>query len=38
MGAEAMDVLTALIEGNPVQIQRLLECEIVPGETLVERK
>ncbi|WP_239124215.1 LacI family DNA-binding transcriptional regulator [Rhizocola hellebori] len=38
MGAEAMDVLTALIEGNPTQTQRLLECELVVGETLVERK
>ncbi len=38
MGAEAMDVLTALIEGVPAQTQRLLPCELVDGETLVERK
>ncbi len=38
MGAEAMDVLTALIEGAETEIQRLLPCELVAGETLVERK
>jgi LacI family transcriptional regulator len=38
MGAEAMDVLTALMEGTPTQTQRLLACELVEGETLVERK
>jgi DNA-binding LacI/PurR family transcriptional regulator len=35
MGAQAVDVLTALIEGTPVAIQRLLTCSVVAGETLV---
>jgi LacI family transcriptional regulator len=35
MGAEAMDVLSALIEGSPTQTQRLLPCELVTGQTLV---
>jgi DNA-binding LacI/PurR family transcriptional regulator len=34
MGQEAVDVLTALIEGAPTRIQRLLACELVPGATL----
>lgn len=38
MGSEAVEVLTALIEGNPTQLQRLLPCEVVAGETLTERK
>ena len=35
MGAQAVDVLTALIEGSPVATQRLLTCTVVAGETLV---
>jgi DNA-binding LacI/PurR family transcriptional regulator len=34
MGAQAVDVLTALIEGQPVAPQRLLTCDVVPGATL----
>ncbi|GAA1360198.1 LacI family DNA-binding transcriptional regulator [Catellatospora chokoriensis] len=37
MGAQAVEVLTALIEGTPGARQRLLPCEVVPGETLTER-
>jgi DNA-binding LacI/PurR family transcriptional regulator len=37
MGAQAVDVLTALIEGTPVATQRLLTCTVVAGETLVRR-
>ncbi|WP_246159234.1 LacI family DNA-binding transcriptional regulator [Catellatospora sichuanensis] len=37
MGAQAVEVLTALIEGTPGDRQRLLPCEVVPGETLSER-
>jgi LacI family transcriptional regulator len=37
MGAQAVEVLTALIEGTPGERQRLLPCEVVPGETLSER-
>lgn len=37
MGAQAVEVLTALIEGAPGARQRLLPCEVVPGETLSER-
>ncbi|HCU51724.1 MAG TPA: LacI family transcriptional regulator [Micromonosporaceae bacterium] len=38
MGSEAVEVLAALIEGSPTDIQRLLHCELVVGETLTERK
>jgi LacI family transcriptional regulator len=38
MGAQAVEVLTALIEGNPGEFQRLLPCDLVVGETLIERK
>lgn len=34
MGREAVEVLTALIEGAPVQTQRLLACTVVDGATL----
>jgi DNA-binding LacI/PurR family transcriptional regulator len=34
MGRQAVDVLTALIEGIPVDAQRLLACELVEGATL----
>lgn len=37
MGAQAVEVLTALIEGAPGERQRLLPCEVVSGETLSER-
>ncbi|WP_244871545.1 LacI family DNA-binding transcriptional regulator [Catellatospora sp. TT07R-123] len=37
MGAQAVEVLTELIEGTPGPRQRLLPCEIVPGQTLIER-
>lgn len=37
MGAQAVEVLTALIEGAPGDRQRLLPCEVVSGETLSER-
>ncbi|MEV0456534.1 LacI family DNA-binding transcriptional regulator [Catellatospora methionotrophica] len=37
MGAQAVEVLTALIEGTPGGRQRLLPCEVVSGETLSER-
>ncbi|WP_212843917.1 LacI family DNA-binding transcriptional regulator [Catellatospora sp. IY07-71] len=37
MGAQAVEVLTALIEGSASAAQRLLPCEVVPGETLSER-
>ncbi len=37
MGAQAVEVLTALIEGTPGDRQRLLPCEVVSGETLSER-
>lgn len=37
MGAQAVEVLTALIEGTASDAQRLLPCEVVPGETLSER-
>lgn len=37
MGVQAVEVLTALIEGAPGERQRLLPCEVVPGETLSER-
>lgn len=38
MGAQAIDLLTALIEGRSTQIQRLLPCEVVAGTTLKARK
>ena len=34
MGAEVIDVLMALVEGNPADSQRLLACELVDGATL----
>ncbi|GAA3452858.1 LacI family DNA-binding transcriptional regulator [Dactylosporangium matsuzakiense] len=34
MGAQALEVLTALIDGARTQIQRLLPCALVPGTTL----
>ncbi len=34
MGREAVAVLTALIEGNPTETQRLLPCALVDGATL----
>ena len=37
MGAQAVEVLTALIEGSAADAQRLLPCEVMPGETLSER-
>jgi DNA-binding LacI/PurR family transcriptional regulator len=37
MGVQAVEVLTALIEGNPVATQRLLPCDVVAGETLKVR-
>ncbi|WP_026208338.1 LacI family DNA-binding transcriptional regulator [Catelliglobosispora koreensis] len=37
MGAQAVEVLTALIEGTRTEIQRLLPCDVVTGETLKER-
>ncbi|MBB5868972.1 DNA-binding LacI/PurR family transcriptional regulator [Allocatelliglobosispora scoriae] len=36
MGWEAVEVLTALIEGTQTSTQRLLECEFVPGATLAQ--
>ncbi len=38
MGAQALEVLTALIEGTPAETQRLLPCAVVTGETLKVRK
>ncbi|MDI1463313.1 LacI family DNA-binding transcriptional regulator [Catellatospora sp. KI3] len=37
MGAQAVEVLMAVIEGTPGPRQRLLPCEVVPGTTLIER-
>jgi DNA-binding LacI/PurR family transcriptional regulator len=37
MGEQAVDVLTTLLEES-VSPQRLLECELVAGSTLAERK
>jgi DNA-binding LacI/PurR family transcriptional regulator len=34
MGLDAVDVLTALIDGRPTSVQRLLPCELVDGATL----
>lgn len=34
MGVQAVDVLTALIEGTPTDAQRLLPCVVVAGQTL----
>ncbi|MFI5910378.1 LacI family DNA-binding transcriptional regulator [Dactylosporangium sp. NPDC051541] len=34
MGAQALEVLTALIDGAQTEIQRLLPCELIPGTTL----
>lgn len=34
MGVEAVQVLTALLEGTPTDIQRLLTCELVDGATM----
>ncbi|WP_426503491.1 LacI family DNA-binding transcriptional regulator [Dactylosporangium sp. McL0621] len=36
MGAQAVDVLAALVEGRPVELQRLLPCTVTEGETLHE--
>ncbi|WP_433617479.1 LacI family DNA-binding transcriptional regulator [Dactylosporangium sp. CA-139114] len=36
MGAQALEVLTALIDGQKTQRQRLLPCELIPGTTLKE--
>lgn len=38
MGSQAVEVLTALIEGTPANSQRLLPCDVVTGETLKARK
>ncbi|MEU7866971.1 LacI family DNA-binding transcriptional regulator [Dactylosporangium sp. NPDC049140] len=37
MGAQALEVLTALIDGTKTRRQRLLPCELIPGTTLEER-
>jgi LacI family transcriptional regulator len=34
MGAQAVDVLAALIEGTPTDLQRLLPCTVIEGSTL----
>jgi DNA-binding LacI/PurR family transcriptional regulator len=34
MGAQALEVLSALIDGSATQRQRLLACELVNGATL----
>ncbi|MER7274443.1 LacI family DNA-binding transcriptional regulator [Dactylosporangium sp. NPDC000244] len=36
MGAQALDVLTAILDGQKTQRQRLLPCELIPGTTLKE--
>ncbi|WP_433204294.1 LacI family DNA-binding transcriptional regulator [Dactylosporangium sp. CS-047395] len=36
MGAQALEVLTALIDGTKTKRQRLLPCELIPGTTLKE--
>jgi DNA-binding LacI/PurR family transcriptional regulator len=38
MGSQAVEVLTALIEGTQAESQRLLPCDVVMGETLKARK
>ncbi|WP_432972531.1 LacI family DNA-binding transcriptional regulator [Dactylosporangium sp. CA-233914] len=38
MGAQALEVLTALIDGKKTQRQRVLTCELIPGTTLNERR
>lgn len=38
MGSEAVEVLAALIEGQPTETQRILPCDLVAGETMGERK
>jgi LacI family transcriptional regulator len=38
MGAQALEVLTALIDGTKTQRQRLLPCALVTGTTLMERR
>ncbi|WP_432837639.1 LacI family DNA-binding transcriptional regulator [Dactylosporangium sp. CA-092794] len=37
MGAQALEVLTALIDGTETELQRLLPCALVEGTTLTER-
>ena len=38
MGAQALDVLTALIDGTKTQRQRLLPCALIDGTTLKESR
>jgi DNA-binding LacI/PurR family transcriptional regulator len=38
MGAQALEVLTALIDGQKTERQRLLTCELINGTTLSERR